>query len=141
MVRWQTSSWRRSRRGSSLRSVSGQDANCVSSRLPARTRSIRGGARAAGDSRRRQRRAGRIPDTLLLLQHPHVITIGVRGEGWRVAYRLRRASSRPVASKCLRLAAAVMSPITALGRSSPIPFSICGRTAGTCIATFAIWKR
>ena len=27
------------------------------------------------------RRAGRIPDTLLLLQHPHVVTIGVKKEG------------------------------------------------------------
>jgi lipoyl(octanoyl) transferase len=26
-----------------------------------------------------ERRAGRIPDTLLLLEHPHVITLGVRG--------------------------------------------------------------
>jgi lipoyl(octanoyl) transferase len=28
-----------------------------------------------------QRRAGDIPDTLLLLQHPHVITVGVKKEG------------------------------------------------------------
>jgi lipoyl(octanoyl) transferase len=27
------------------------------------------------------RRAGRIPDTLLLLEHPHVLTLGVRGSG------------------------------------------------------------
>ena len=27
------------------------------------------------------RKAGRIPDTLLLLQHPHVVTIGVKKEG------------------------------------------------------------
>jgi lipoyl(octanoyl) transferase len=27
------------------------------------------------------RRAGRIPDTLLLLEHPHVVTLGVRGSG------------------------------------------------------------
>jgi lipoyl(octanoyl) transferase len=27
------------------------------------------------------RRAGHIPDTLLLLQHPHVLTLGVRGSG------------------------------------------------------------
>jgi lipoyl(octanoyl) transferase len=27
------------------------------------------------------RKAGRIPDTLLLLQHPHVITVGVRNDG------------------------------------------------------------
>jgi lipoyl(octanoyl) transferase len=30
-----------------------------------------------------ERRAGRIADTLLLLQHPHVITLGVRGDGGR----------------------------------------------------------
>jgi lipoyl(octanoyl) transferase len=30
-----------------------------------------------------ERRAGRIGDTLLLLQHPHVITVGVRGDGGR----------------------------------------------------------
>jgi lipoyl(octanoyl) transferase len=29
------------------------------------------------------RRAGRIGDTLLLLQHPHVLTLGVRGDGGR----------------------------------------------------------
>ena len=29
------------------------------------------------------RRAGRIPDTLLLLQHPAVLTLGVRGDGGR----------------------------------------------------------
>lgn len=28
-----------------------------------------------------QRKAGRIPDTLLLLQHPHVLTIGVKKDG------------------------------------------------------------
>jgi lipoyl(octanoyl) transferase len=30
-----------------------------------------------------ERRAGRIPDTLLLLQHPHVVTIGVKKDGRR----------------------------------------------------------
>jgi lipoyl(octanoyl) transferase len=30
-----------------------------------------------------ERRAGRIPDTLLLLEHPHVLTLGVRGDGGR----------------------------------------------------------
>ena len=30
-----------------------------------------------------QRKAGTIPDTLLLLQHPHVITLGVKGDGGR----------------------------------------------------------
>lgn len=30
-----------------------------------------------------ERRSGRIPDTLLLLQHPPVITLGVRGDGGR----------------------------------------------------------
>jgi lipoyl(octanoyl) transferase len=30
-----------------------------------------------------ERRAGRIPDTLLLLQHPPVLTLGVRGDGGR----------------------------------------------------------
>ena len=29
------------------------------------------------------RRAGRVPDLLLLLQHPHVLTLGVRGDGGR----------------------------------------------------------
>src|ERR1700730_5910438 len=29
------------------------------------------------------RQAGRIPDTLLLLEHPHVLTLGVRGDGGR----------------------------------------------------------
>ena len=30
-----------------------------------------------------QRRAGRIGDTLLLVEHPHVLTLGVRGDGGR----------------------------------------------------------
>src|SRR5687768_16595627 len=30
-----------------------------------------------------ERRAGRVPDLLLLLQHPPVITLGVRGDGGR----------------------------------------------------------
>jgi lipoyl(octanoyl) transferase len=30
-----------------------------------------------------ERKAQRIPDTLLLLQHPHVLTLGVRGDGGR----------------------------------------------------------
>jgi len=30
-----------------------------------------------------ERRAGRIGDTLLLLEHPHVLTLGVRGDGGR----------------------------------------------------------
>jgi lipoyl(octanoyl) transferase len=30
-----------------------------------------------------ERRAGTIPDTLLLLEHPHVLTLGVRGDGGR----------------------------------------------------------
>jgi lipoyl(octanoyl) transferase len=30
-----------------------------------------------------ERRAVRIPDTLLLLEHPHVLTLGVRGDGGR----------------------------------------------------------
>jgi lipoyl(octanoyl) transferase len=29
------------------------------------------------------RRTGRIPDTLLLLEHPHVLTVGVKKEAWR----------------------------------------------------------
>jgi lipoyl(octanoyl) transferase len=29
------------------------------------------------------RRAARIPDTLLLVEHPHVLTVGVKKEGWR----------------------------------------------------------
>ena len=30
-----------------------------------------------------QRKQGEIPDTLLLLQHPHVLTLGVKGDGGR----------------------------------------------------------
>jgi lipoyl(octanoyl) transferase len=30
-----------------------------------------------------QRKAGAIPDTLILLQHPHVLTLGVKGDGGR----------------------------------------------------------
>lgn len=30
-----------------------------------------------------ERRAGRVPDLLLLLEHPHVVTLGVKGDGGR----------------------------------------------------------
>ena len=30
-----------------------------------------------------ERRAGRVPDLLLLVEHPHVLTLGVRGDGGR----------------------------------------------------------
>ena len=42
-----------------------------------------------------ERRAGRVPDLLLLLQHPPVITLGVKGDGGRshvIAYAPRLAN-------------------------------------------------
>ena len=59
---------------------------------------------------------------LLLVEHPHVLTLGVRGDGGRVAHprdaptRWRRAASRST-----RPAAAATSPTTAPARSSAIP--------------------
>lgn len=38
-----------------------------------------------------ERKRGEIPDTMLLLQHPHVLTLGVRGDGGRMHIRAAEA--------------------------------------------------
>jgi lipoate-protein ligase B len=74
-----------------------------------------------------ERRAGRVPDQLLLLQHPPVITLGVKAR--------RRGSN------CSRQDGAATSPIMDRGSSSDIQYWICVPTAATCISTSATWKK
>ena len=54
-----------------------------------------------------QRKAGAIPDTLLLLQHPHVLTLGVKGDGGRAHILASRTRGWPSSAwPCPRPAAA-----------------------------------
>ena len=62
-----------------------------------------------------ERKADRIPDTLLLLQHPHVLTLGVKKDG-RSHILASPERWRRSASRCSRPAAAATSPITVPGQ-------------------------
>ena len=93
---------------------------------PARRRSPIADALAMQRALVEERRAGRVPDLLLLLQHPPVITLGVKGDGGRsniiaTAERLARARDRGVT----RPAAAATSPTTVPDRSSATRSSTC----------------
>ena len=80
------------------------------------------GARASQRALVDERKAGRSPDTLLLLQHPHVITLGVKRERARVAHRGDAGAAAPrAASRCTRPGAAATSPTTARGSWSGYP--------------------
>ena len=48
-----------------------------------------------------ERRTGVIPDTLLLLEHPHVITLGVKARRRRPICASPKTSSRRVRSSCI----------------------------------------
>ena len=72
-----------------------------------------------------ERRAGRVGDLLLLVEHPPVLTLGVRGDGGRSHILVdARGAAPPAASRCTRPAAAATSPITVPARSSAIRSSI-----------------
>ena len=88
-----------------------------------------------------ERRAGRVPDLLLLLEHPHVITLGVKADAARSHLIATPECWRRGRSKCTRPAAAATSPITDPDRSSDIRSSTCVRIAAMCTSTFAISKR
>ena len=64
------------------RGDTGRDRIPPARRAPARHGRLRGGARAAASLVERAA-PGDIPDTLLLLQHPHVVTLGVKREQGR----------------------------------------------------------
>ena len=88
------------------------------------------------------RRAGRVPDLLLLLEHPHVITLGAKLDAAAIASGRHAAAARAsVTSKCTKRAAAATSPITGRDRSSAIPSWTCGPIAAMCINMCAISRR
>ena len=69
------------------------------------------------------RKADRIPDTLLLLQHPHVVTIGVKKDGRsHILATPERLSSLGV--EVFETGRGGTSPITGLGSWSAIRSSI-----------------
>ena len=89
-----------------------------------------------------ERQHNRVDDVLLLLEHPHVLTLGVRGDGGRshilasldqLAQRGDRRSTKP--------AGAATSPTTVPAKSSDIRSSISSPIAVTSIATCAISRR
>ena len=65
------------------------------------------------------RRAGRVDDLLLFVEHPHVLTLGVRGDGGR-SHVLADAESRwrRAVWRYTRRAVVATSRITAPARSS-----------------------
>ena len=88
-------------------------------------RPVRRGAARCSATLVEERRAGRVGDLLLLVEHPHVLTLGVRGDGGRshILATPRRSAARGI--EVTRPAAAATSPTTAPGRSSAIRSSIC----------------
>ena len=71
-----------------------------------------------------QRRAGEIGDQLLLLEHPPVITLGVKSRNDRSHVVATADALAPKESKSSRPGAAAMSPTTGPGSSSGIQSSI-----------------
>ena len=80
-----------------------------------------------------RRKSGAISDQLLIVEHPHVVTMGRNGHHGKSAgcagtagARRHRISSTPIA--------AATSPITVRARSSAIRSSICENGSATCVA-------
>ncbi len=88
-----------------------------------------------------ERRTGVIPDTLLLLEHPHVITRGVKARQVTANLRVSKPSCPRVRSSCATPAAAATSPITARDNWSAIRSSTCARIAATSTPTSTTSKR
>ena len=83
---------------------------------------------------------GAVPDTVMLLEHEPVITLGsraVRGEELLMA----ASSTRAAASRWSRSAAAAAPPTTAPGSWSATRSSTCGAAARICTATSPTWSR
>ena len=71
-----------------------------------------------------RRKNAEIPDQLLFLEHPHVVTMGRNGHDGKSAGESRSCLSGPESSFTALIAAAML-PIMVPGRSSVIRFSIC----------------
>ena len=76
-----------------------------------------------------RRKRGEIPDQLLIVEHPHVVTMGRNGHDENLL--ARRSCSTAPASSFIAPIAAAMSPITGRARSSAIPSSICENGSAT----------
>ena len=134
-------------RDSSIRlGIHGRERHSVAHERPrspaARRRALR--RRRWRCSARSSRSAARaaIRDLLLLLQHPPVITLGVKGDGGRSNILAdRRAAGRAGHRGVTRPAAAATSPTTGPARSSAIRSSTCGPIAATCTATSATSRK
>ena len=85
---------------------------------------------------RRAASAARFPISLLIVEHPHVITLGRNGT-CRTCWRSRRFCERAGIVFLSTPIAAATSPITAPARSSAIPFSICENGSATWWLTCA----
>jgi lipoyl(octanoyl) transferase len=86
-----------------------------------------------------ERRAGRVPDLLILLQHPPVITLGVKGDGGR-------ANVVATPDRLAELGIAVEETgrggdVTYHGPGQIVGYPICARTGRTCTATCAISRK
>ena len=85
------------------------------------------------------RRAGEIEDQLLLLQHPHVITLGTSAHSEHIPVMTRSANCSALSSSMRD--AVGMSLTTAPASSSATRSSISNRIVAICTATFATSKK
>ena len=87
-----------------------------------------------------ERKQGLVPDQLLLLEHPHVITMGRNGHDENLLASARRSVAAPASPSTPPIAAAT-SPITVPDKSSAIPSSISAIGNATSAPTSAPSKQ
>ena len=88
---------------------------------------------------REQRIAGRIPDMLLLLEHPPVLTIGRGGNAENILASTETLSALGIRTHMI--GRGETWPTTDRGRSSATPSWTCETKGATYTATFVVWKR
>ena len=84
-----------------------------------------------------ERKAERVPDLLLLLQHPPVITLGVKGDGGRANIVATPERLETLGISIHETGRGGDVTFTDQDRSSAIRSSICAPIAATCIAMCA----